>query len=219
MPYFTTSMTNFWRKWHISLSTWFKDYVYIPLGGNRVSRPRWCLNQIITFSISGLWHGASFTFVIWGILHGLLLIADKFTENIKKKISDIINLRKFNFIKTLLSVFITFCITCITWVLFRADTFGDAFYIIKRLFSGIPRFVSVNKAAESFESIPRQNLYVAIFAIFLLLAVDFMCRKSDFRTTIEKVPVFARIPIYALLISLILVFGAYESKSFIYFQF
>ena len=69
MPYFSTSMTNFWRKWHISLSTWFRDYIYIPLGGNRVSRPRWCLNQIITFSISGLWHGASFTFIIWGFLH------------------------------------------------------------------------------------------------------------------------------------------------------
>ncbi|MCL2814284.1 MAG: MBOAT family protein [Oscillospiraceae bacterium] len=219
MPYFADSITNFWRKWHISLSTWFRDYIYIPLGGNRVSRPRWCLNQIITFSISGLWHGASFTFIIWGFLHGILIIIDKLMENIKKKISDFINLGKLNFIKTFLSVCLTFCITCITWILFRADSFGDALYILKNVFSGLPKFESINKTAELFSGIPRQNLYVSIFCIILLLAMDFICRKSDFRTVIGKVPVFVRLPVYALLVCLILVFGAYENKSFIYFQF
>lgn len=219
MPYFASSMTNFWRKWHISLSTWFRDYIYIPLGGNRVSRPRWCLNQIITFSISGLWHGASFTFIIWGFLHGLLLIAEKFTENIRKKISGFIKLGRFDFIKTFLCVCVTFCITCVTWILFRADTFSDAFYIAGKIFSGLPKLMSIDKAAELFAGIPRQNLYTAVFGIVILLAVDFLCRKSDFKTAIEKIPVYARIPIYAALICMILVFGAYEAQSFIYFQF
>jgi len=219
MPYFATSMTNFWRKWHISLSTWFRDYIYIPLGGNRVSRPRWCLNQMITFSISGLWHGASFTFIIWGFLHGLILIAEKLTENIRKKISGAIKLGRLSPVKTFLCVCYTFFATCITWILFRSDTFGDAFYILGRVFSGLPEFVSLNGAAAMFPGIPRQNLYVAVFGIVGLLVADFLCRKSDFRTVAEKIPIYARIPLYALLVCLILVFGAYETKSFIYFQF
>jgi len=219
MPYFASSMTNFWRRWHISLSTWFKDYIYIPLGGNRVSRPRWCLNQLITFSISGLWHGASFTFIIWGILHGILLITEGVTSKIRAKISAFINLGRLNFIKTFLCICGTFIITCITWVLFRAETFGDAFYILRQLFSGLPDFRSVNKTAELFAEIPRQNLYIAIFSIALLLTVDLLCRKSDFRTALDKIPVFARVPVYAVFICLIIVFGAYEAQSFIYFQF
>jgi len=219
MPYFATSMTNFWRKWHISLSTWFRDYVYIPLGGNRVSRPRWCLNQIITFGISGLWHGANFTFIIWGLLHGILLIAEKYTENIRAKISDFIKLGRFDFIKTLFSIFCTFCITSITWILFRADTFGDAFLMIRKVFSGLPEFASISKTAELFAEIPRQSLYIATFGVIILLITDFLCRKSEFRVAFDKIPAFVRIPVYALLICLILVFGAYEAQSFIYFQF
>ena len=219
MPYFATSMTNFWRKWHISLSTWFRDYIYIPLGGNRVSRPRWCLNQMITFTVSGLWHGASFTFVIWGFLHGLILIVEKLTENIRKKISGFLKFGRLNFIKTFLCVCYTFCVTCITWVLFRSDTLDDALYILKRVFSGLSEFMPVNKIAEMFAGIPRQKLYVSIFGIILLLAADFLCKKSDFRTAAGKIPVYARIPMYAFLICLILIFGAYETKSFIYFQF
>ncbi|MCL2773697.1 MAG: MBOAT family protein [Oscillospiraceae bacterium] len=218
-PYFSTSITVFWRRWHISLSTWFKDYIYIPLGGNRVSRPRWCFNQIVTFLISGLWHGANFTFIVWGFMHGLLGVIEHLTVNIRKKISGFIRLGVFNFIKTFICICYTFCVTCILWILFRSDTFGDAFYIVKQVFSGLPKFASIDKTAALFTNIPRQNLYTAIIGIILLLIVDILCRKSDFRTAIEKVPVFARIPIYSLFICLIIVFGAYQSKSFIYFQF
>ena len=219
MPYFALSMTDFWRRWHISLSTWFKDYIYIPLGGNRVSRLKWCRNQFITFSVSGLWHGASFTFVIWGMLHGLVLIAEGLSSNIRKKISAKINLGKLNFIKKIPCLCYTFFVTCITWILFRAETFGDAFYIIKRLFSGIPDFLPLDKTAALFDGIPRMNLYASVFGLALLLTVDFLCRKSDFKTAAGKIPVFARVPLYAAFICLILIFGAYESKSFIYFQF
>ncbi|MCL2099671.1 MAG: MBOAT family protein [Oscillospiraceae bacterium] len=219
MPYFASSMTNFWRKWHISLSTWFRDYVYIPLGGNRVSRPRWCLNQIITFAISGLWHGASFTFIVWGLFHGVLLIIERFTENLKTKISAFVKLGRFDFLKKLLGVGLTFFITCISWVLFRADTFGDAFYILKTMFSEAPQLLSIGEAAGLFPEIPPQNLYISVFGIITLLTVDFLCRKSDFGTALEKIPVYARVPLYATLLCFILVFGAYEAQSFIYFQF
>jgi D-alanyl-lipoteichoic acid acyltransferase DltB (MBOAT superfamily) len=224
-PYFATSMTAFWRRWHISLSTWFKDYVYIPLGGNRVSRPRWCLNQIITFSISGLWHGASFTFVIWGFLHGLLLIIEKLASGLRAKVSGIIERVKigsFNPIRpftAFLCVCYTFFVSCFLWVLFRAESFGDAFYVIKTMFSGLPKYESFGETAKLFANVPRVGIYAACFGIIMLLLVDFLCRKSDFRTALEKVPFFARLPVYALFVILILVFGAYETKSFIYFQF
>ena len=218
-PYFATSMTNFWRRWHISLSTWFKDYIYIPLGGNRVSKRRWCFNQLVTFSVSGLWHGASFTFVIWGALHGALLIAEGLTSDIRKKISGRIKLGVFDPVKKFLCVCYTFAVTCVTWILFRSDTFGDAFYMIKQLFSGLPEPAPIDRTAALFAGIPRQNLYVAAFGIALLTTVDFLCRKSDFRTEVGKLHVCARIPIYAALVCLIIVFGAYENKSFIYFQF
>ena len=218
-PYFATSMTTFWRRWHISLSTWFKDYLYIPLGGNRVSTPRWCLNQFITFTVSGLWHGASFTFVVWGFLHGLFLIIEKLTSGIRQKISGFIKLGHFNFVKPFVCVCYTFILTCITWILFRAATFGDAFYVIKRLFTELPKFESIDNMAGWFTEIPRQNLYVAIFGIVILFIADFISRKSDFRTVVAKVPLFGRISIYAVLTFLILAFGAYETKSFIYFQF
>ncbi|MCL1793153.1 MAG: MBOAT family protein [Oscillospiraceae bacterium] len=224
-PYFATSMTSFWRRWHISLSTWFKDYIYIPLGGNRVSRPRWCLNQIVTFSISGLWHGANFTFVIWGFLHGLILIAEKLTSGIRAKVSGFTaraKLGKFNPVRPVaafLCVCYTFFVSCLLWILFRAESFGDAFYMIKTLFSGLPKFESFDKTAELFAGVPRIGIYVAAFGICMLLAVDFLCRKSDFRTAFGKAPIFARLPVYAVFIILILVFGAYETKSFIYFQF
>ena len=149
----------------------------------------------------------------------MLLIMEKLTENIRKKISGFVKLGRLDFIKTFICICYTFCVTCVTWVLFRADTFGDAFYIIKKLFSGIPEFVPFDKAAALFGGIPRQNLYVSVFGIILLLAGDILCRKSDFRTAVGKIPVYARIPLYASLVCLILVFGAYESKSFIYFQF
>ena len=218
-PYFASSMTMFWRRWHISLSTWFKDYVYIPLGGNRVSRRRWCLNQFITFSISGLWHGASFTFIVWGFLHGFFLIIENITSEIREKVSAALKFGKLNFIKTFICICGTFVVTCVTWILFRAETFDDAFYILKQVFSGLPSFSSIDEMAGLFPEFPRQNLYISIFSIALLLIVDLLCRKSDFRTVMNKVPLFGRISIYIVFTLLILVFGAYETKSFIYFQF
>lgn len=105
-PYFATTVTDFRHRWHISLSTWFKDYIYVPLGGNRVSTPRCHLNIMTTFIISGMWHGANWTFIVWGTIHGAL----------------------------------TFCIVCLAWILFRANTITDAFQIIKGISTnfGVP---------------------------------------------------------------------------------
>ncbi|MCE3260212.1 MAG: rane bound O-acyl transferase family protein, partial [Bacteroidetes bacterium] len=127
-PYLSKSITEFWTRWHISLSTWFRDYLYIPLGGNRVKLPRWSLNILIVFMVSGLWHGASWTFVVWGALHGIMILAERYTSKIFNfKIQEGWNA---------LNVFLvlkTFVITSFIWIFFRAENFQQAKNIIKAM--------------------------------------------------------------------------------------
>ena len=126
-PYFSKSLTDFWRNWHISLSTWFKDYVYIPLGGNRISKKKMHLNILITFLLSGFWHGANWTFLIWGAIHGFGLIIEK---NFYFKLKN-------NFVLDSLRIFSTFSIVCLAWIFFRSETFSDSILIFNNLFVDI----------------------------------------------------------------------------------
>lgn len=118
-PYFAKSVGEFWRLWHISLSTWFRDYLYIPLGGNRVSTWRWALNTLFVFGISGLWHGANWTFIIWGLLHGIFLLLEKPLKNFANTLS-------------------TFLLVCFAWVFFRAPDFSTALQILKGVYTTAP---------------------------------------------------------------------------------
>ncbi len=118
-PYFAKSVGEFWRRWHISLSTWFRDYLYIPLGGNRVSTWRWALNTLFVFGISGLWHGANWTFIIWGLLHGIFLLLEKPLKNFANTLS-------------------TFLLVCFAWVFFRAPDFTTALQILKGVYTSAP---------------------------------------------------------------------------------
>lgn len=118
-PYFAKSVGEFWRRWHISLSTWFRDYLYIPLGGNRVSTWRWALNTLFVFGISGLWHGANWTFIIWGLLHGIFLLLEKPLKNFANTLS-------------------TFLLVCFAWVFFRAPDFTTALQILKGVYTTAP---------------------------------------------------------------------------------
>ena len=122
-PYSALSIQDFWRRWHISLSTWFRDYIYIPLGGNQVGKYKLIRNLIIVFLLTGLWHGASFNFLIWGLLHGFFLLVERFIFN-----------DKFNFINPTLRMIYVFIIINITWIFFRVETLTKAFYVIKLLF-------------------------------------------------------------------------------------
>src|SRR5262249_22272652 len=123
-PYGRASIAEFWKRWHISLSTWFRDYLYISLGGNRVSAPRWYFNLLFTFLISGLWHGANWTFVIWGALNGLYLIAETVMR------------RDPTAGYHPLAVLRTFCLTCFAFIFFRSNTVGDGLYVVRHLFDG-----------------------------------------------------------------------------------
>jgi len=134
-PYLSRNISEFWKRWHISLSTWFKDYFYISLGGNRVRVPRWYLNLFLVFLVSGLWHGANWTFIIWGALNGFYLVFAIITKDIRFKFNQIIGLNKFPKIYNFVQILLTFLLSSFAWIFFRANTVGDAFHIVSQIFT------------------------------------------------------------------------------------
>ncbi|HEV2274147.1 MAG TPA: MBOAT family O-acyltransferase, partial [Acidobacteriaceae bacterium] len=132
-PYFSRSIGEFWRRWHISLSTWFRDYVYIPLGGNRVSAPRHWFNLMATFVISGLWHGANWTFVAWGFLHGVYLIVAQTASPYAARLGKAVGAERFPRLLSASKIFVTFALVTLAWIFFRASTVGDAWFILAHL--------------------------------------------------------------------------------------
>lgn len=212
-PYFSRSIPEFWRRWHISLSTWFRDYVYIPLGGNRVSKPRWCFNQLVTFAISGIWHGASFTFVVWGLLNGVYIILSRFTKTLREKIKHIFCLDRITWISAGISILLTFTLTALSWVFFRADTFSDAFYVLSHLTA---------KTAFSFPHIAHFRAYIACGAPVLLFGIEILSKIpgiAGWFTADSRKSCALRLTAYGVLVAIIVICGAYDNKSFIYFQF
>ncbi len=201
-PYFAKNIGEFWRRWHISLSTWFRDYLYIPLGGNQVSKSRNYLNVFITFVVSGIWHGANWTFVIWGFLHG--------TYNAIQKLLGFDKLKVNNFIgdKAIMIIF-NFILVSIAWVFFRANSTSDAFSIIHKIFTnyGVP-FVDPT------------TLIFGLFGLSILLLKEFseeFIPNSNFFFE-SKNPIVSAFA-SALLIVIILSMGVFDGGQFIYFQF
>ncbi len=201
-PYLSRSIKEFWNRWHISLSSWFRDYVYIPLGGNRVSYVRICLNLFITFTISGLWHGANWTFVIWGAYYGILLILEKIFRIKSYKPDDSFKIKHF------FRVACTFVIVVAGWILFRANSLSDVWYIYGNIF----RF---NSGIIGVPLVSVKTFIMLLLFVSLLFSADF-CKQIVFKQNPKKI---LRYVIVGLLIAGIYVFGVFEEQSFIYFQF
>jgi alginate O-acetyltransferase complex protein AlgI len=209
-PYFSRNISEFWKRWHISLSTWFKDYLYIPLGGNRVSVPRVYFNLFFVFLISGLWHGANWTFIIWGALNGLYLIFAIITKNVRSNIDKSIGLEKFPKFNQFLNILITFILSCFAWIFFRANNVSDAFLIIKKIFTnrGTIFFDNPSMLIFSFSSI--------LFLILVELKREYLPFAFSFFNNKNWV---IRNVSYAILIIIILIAGVFDGGQFIYFQF
>lgn len=224
-PYFAKSISEFWKRWHISLSTWFRDYLYISLGGNRVSKPRFYFNLFFTFLISGLWHGANWTYVIWGALNGFYLIAEMSWQGLVSDIKNHTRNRLGKAAINLILVLLTFSLTCFAWIFFRANTVEDAFYIVKHLFDGL-----INLPTDVF-SAPfvklrillgrdKWDFIIAWASIAVLLVTHYLQRGTSGRTILNQQNTAVRWSFYFALLSAILFFGAFnESQQFIYFQF
>ena len=214
-PYASRSISEFWTRWHISLSSWFKDYLYIPLGGNRVKVSRLYFNLFIVFMISGLWHGASWTFIIWGALHGIYLITALVTKNIGLRISDFFKKLKLSFLVNAFNIGFVFALITFAWLFFRAKTTHDAFYVVKHLLD----IHSINMAKDIYLNNGQDFFVTSIFVIFFMEVVQYI--NSNYRNLLFKHPsVIVRWGFCISLIIMICVFGVYHNDSeFIYFQF
>jgi alginate O-acetyltransferase complex protein AlgI len=212
-PYVSKNVREFWRRWHISLSTWFRDYFYVSLGGNRVSVPRWYLNLFLTFLVSGLWHGASWNFVIWGALHGFYVVFGQATEPLRRRMTDAIGLGRVPRLHRALQLVTTFALVTLAWVFFRAQTFDQAMAVLSRLPVGLTSF------EELYLDLGAYNFWVAIASIVVLELVQYWQRNDDVIDRVSAQPAPLRWGLYYALIVAILVFGEFGGQDFVYFQF
>lgn len=216
-PYLSQSIREFWRRWHISLSTWFRDYVYFPLGGNRVPLLRNLFNLFVVFLVSGLWHGASWTFVIWGALHGLFIIVEELSDRVIRR--DKIPLP--NYWRKTFGTIVTFALVMFAWIFFRANSLDDAFHIVTNAFnfSG-----GIGDIAHPFESIAphgqyRIEFFMALISIVILFAVDWLDASNRLPQLAVRFRRVWRWTVYYAAVLLIVYSVSTSQATFIYFQF
>lgn len=217
-PYQSSSIGEFWKCWHISLSTWFKDYLYISLGGNRVPVPRWYYNLLIVFLVSGLWHGANWTFVAWGAIHGVYLIGGLLTGGIRGNIRKILHLDRI----PLLSVLTTFGLVAFAWIFFRANSMSDAIYIATHSITGIPDVIHralTHQTVYQNLGLSTSFMVLMVCSIILLETVHFFHNKYNLAIVFRRLPTPVRWAFYYAIVLAIIFFGVFENRQFIYFQF
>jgi len=216
-PYFSKNIREFWSRWHISLSTWFRDYVYFPLGGSRVSKLKQYRNFLVVFAVSGLWHGANWTFLLWGFLHGAyLVIEDVLIVGMNRfKIKPKFKGRKF------LQIIYTFNLVLLSWVFFRAQSLREAFYIIPRVVCGYKDLFSTSLLNTLFVEmgIRKYHIFIFGFALIIMEAFHYLEGKTDVWEALRKQPLSIRWSIYVCFVFFLILTGQYGTQQFIYFQF
>lgn len=223
VPYFSRSVAEFWNRWHISLSGWFRDYLYIPLGGNRKGTPRKYANLMTVFLASGLWHGASWNFVIWGFLHGAFRILGDITKNLRLTVCSLLGINREKLYYPILQAILTFILVCLAWIFFRADNIGTALFILRKIF--------LDFRAELFfggglldMGLSAPDMAVLAGAVLVLLLADALkYRKIGANSMILNMNIIPRFAVILALLFAALVFGiygvGYTAAQFIYFQF
>ena len=213
LPYLARSIQDFWKRWHISFSSWLRDYIYFPLGGSRKGLVRTIVNTLIVFTISGLWHGAAWTFVVWGILHGLGISVERVLKQIVGNRIPVPELLKILYAYSLVSIF---------WTFFRAASVQDAIYILRNAFVGIKNFISPEYLWASLHQLFSYNTFEIILTFGLLslaIVAELLQRKSSILQIINNQPALVRFAIYTLIIFLIIQLRNAQIKEFIYTQF
>lgn len=221
-PYLAESITDFWRRWHISLSSWFRDYLYIPLGGNRKGTVRKYVNVMIVFLLSGLWHGAGWNFILWGGLHGLYQVIGALMENVRKKIYGILHIKEESFSLKGVKTAITFLCVNAAWVLFRVTDMTLLLRIVKRL-KDMQIWQLFNGTIYEL-GLDRANVHLMLIGLLIVVIVDILNEKGIFVSKkIAKERLWIRWPIYLIAIMVILVCGmwgaGFSANNFIYYQF
>lgn len=207
-PYFSRDIAEFWRRWHISLSTWFRDYVYIPLGGSKVKKWAVIRNIFIIFIVSGFWHGANWTFIVWGLLNALYFIPLMLTKQNRSNLNDVAEGKLLPNLREFIQINVTFLLTTLAWIFFRADSITHAFDYLGGIFS------------MSLFSLPETRPKFLFILIFLFLAVEWFQRNKQHALEFDtiRIPRMARWTIYYAVVFVIFYYGG-EKQEFIYFQF
>jgi len=213
-PYFSRSVGEFWHRWHISLSTWFRDYLYIPMGGSRVRLPRHLINLFLTFVISGLWHGANWTFIVWGALHGSYLILSKLSEGVRQQLTALSRIDRLPRVHALLQMCATFALVTVAWVFFRASSLTIAFYVLRHLWPSGP----IRYAFFFASALPRANTpFILLFVVLMFAVESWMMRPSQAPRAWSNQAL--RYAAYYAVVFAIVFFGVFGHQDFIYFQF
>lgn len=220
-PYLSKSIKEFWRRWHISLSFWFKDYIYFPLGGSRVKKPRHYFNTMVTFLISGLWHGADWTYIIWGSLHGIYQIIGDITKRTKERAFAALHIENF-FLVRMCKVLITFILVCFSYIFFRGNNMNDAVYIIRNLFTGSSNWTNIQYIYYMLNGMGLSiaEMITSFGCIFILIMVELLCKEETVHAVLMRTKKPVRFAFYLFISLLILSLGVYyNAGEFIYFQF
>lgn len=221
-PYRAVSVKDFWRRWHISLSSWLRDYVYIPLGGNRKGTIRKYANLIITFLVSGIWHGAGMQYLFWGLLHGGYQVAGEITAPVRKAVRELFRFREDSYVYRLWQRGCTFVLVTAAWVIFRADGLRAGLSILKRIVTDVTPWVFFDGTIFSC-GIGAAQFAALLLCIVLLMKVEALQEKNRIREMLERQHVIVRWGIYLGGIALVLILGVYgpgyDAAQFIYGQF
>lgn len=221
-PYLATTIKDFWRRWHISLTSWFRDYLYIPLGGNRKGTLRKYVNVAIVFAVSGLWHGASWNFIVWGMLHGVYQIVESIIEPWIRKLNEVLRVRTDNFSYRFGQWIVTFSLVNFAWIFFRASGLKTAFGIVKNMFAVYNPWVFFDGTLYKLGLDSKEFILVLIGSV-IIFGIDIWREKMSVRNWIRSQNLWFRWGIYLLLIFSILILGfynnGYSSGAFIYNQF
>ncbi len=218
-PYFSRSIAEFWRRWHISLSTWFRDYLYIPLGGNRKGTAHKFLNLLIVFAVSGLWHGAAASFLVWGLLNGVYQVIGALTASPRKKLRELVRLRKDSPVTAAWQMLWVFALSTVAWVFFEAGSVTAAVNVLANMVK--PVLWDVGGLAAMGMALP--EFLVAGVGLALLLAVDVWSTRGEPARQVAAAPRWVRWCVYLGLLMVVIIFGSYgtgyDAQSFIYGQF
>ncbi|MCR5792754.1 MAG: MBOAT family protein [Lachnospiraceae bacterium] len=223
-PYLARSIREFWSRWHISLSTWFRDYLYIPLGGNRKGAVRKSINIMIVFLVSGLWHGANWSFVVWGGIHGLYQVIGDILRPLKERIQKRLQIKTDCFSWHLLQTMINFSLVTFAWIFFRADTISEALGFIGRIFTKPTPWLLFNNGLYNL-GLNQSEMNILFVSVLILFAVDYIRKKNKMMVDaflFSQNMWFEWFVIIGLIL-MIVTFGEYgptfDAKQFIYFQF
>lgn len=223
-PYLARGIVDFWNRWHISMSTWFRDYLYIPLGGNRCGKFRHYLNILVTFGVSGLWHGAGWNYISWGVLNGVYQIIEKEIKPIVNRINERFHTRVESFGYKVFQIVVTFFFVDLSMIVFRADSMHQAVHYIQRMFTYRDWWSLFDQSLYTL-GLNLQEIHILVFAVILLLMVDILRykKKKTIAEFLSEQWIVFRWSVLIILLFTCVVFGYYgpgfDSTQFIYFQF